>query len=87
MADRRVTASGKDTDGDITKLCNSSAEWSPRYKSGAIKDIEEGYHTYYTQDKNGKRSDIKVVNGQSGKYLRSDPNGESTDNLDNLPNC
>lgn len=39
MADRQVTAFGKDRDGDITKLCDSPA-WGSRSKAGAIRDIE-----------------------------------------------
>ena len=60
MADRRVTKTGKDDDGDITKLCNPNADWSPRYKSSAIADIESETHTYYVRD-GGGRSDIHVV--------------------------
>jgi len=86
MADRRVTQSGKDQDGDITKLCNPSTSWSPRYKSGAISEIEGGTHTYNVQDAGG-RSGIIVVQGQTGKYLRTDPDGRAINNLDNLPDC
>ena len=86
MADRKVTKSQKDIKGDIIALCNFGEWWSPRSKSDAINDIESGDHTYYVQDSLG-RSDIHVVNGQSGKYLRTDPNGKSSDNLDDLPDC
>lgn len=40
MAKRYVYKTGKDSDGDITKLCNENAAWSPRLKAGAISDIE-----------------------------------------------
>ena len=86
MADRRVTKTGKDDDGDITKLCNPGQDWSPRSKVGAISDIENGTHSYYVQNR-VNRSDIHVVDGPSGKYLRSDPDSTSTNNLDNLPDC
>ena len=86
MADRRVNQTGKDSDGDITRLCNSSQPWSPRLKSGAIYDIENKLHTYYVRDSYG-RSNIRVVAGATGKYLRTDPNGTCKDNLDNLPDC
>ena len=86
MADRRVTQTGKDGDGDITKLCNPGKDWSPRSKAGAISDIENGTHSYYVQNR-VNRSDIHVVDGPSGKYLRSDPESTSTNNLDNLPAC
>ena len=86
MADRKVTKTGKDADGDITKLCNPGQDWSPRLKAGAISDIENGTHSYYVQT-GINRSDIHVVNGPSGKYLRSDPDSTSSNNLDNLPDC
>jgi hypothetical protein len=86
MADRRVTQTGKDEDGDITKLCNSNADWSPRSKRHAISDIENGTHTYYVRDSKG-RSDIQVVKGKTGKYLRTDPDGRAGNNLDSLPAC
>ena len=41
---RQVTATRKDTDGDITALCNRFAVWSPRSKANAISDIENGIH-------------------------------------------
>lgn len=89
MADRRVTRSRKDGDGDITALCNSGQYWSPRTKADAISDIESGNHTYYVED-NAGRSDIEVIRDATvagGKYLRTDPNGSCSDNLDNLPDC
>ncbi len=87
MADRRVTKSGKDSDGDITHLCNPGQYWSPKSKSSAITEIENNTNTYYVQDSYGRRADIHVVNGANGKYLRTDPNSSCTDNLDNLPDC
>lgn len=47
MADRAVYKTGKDRDGDITKLCNGGELWSPRDKSDAIRDIENRVHSYY----------------------------------------
>ena len=34
--DRAVTQSGKDIDGDIIRLCNPHASWSPVSKETAI---------------------------------------------------
>jgi len=65
MADRRVTRSGKDKDGDITALCNPGEWWSPRSKNGAIVDIETGVHTYFV-DRAGHRTDVHVVDGPTG---------------------
>jgi hypothetical protein len=86
MAERRVRKTRKDSDGDITALCNSTEYWSPQYKSSAISDIENNRHTYYVQDSGG-RSNVHVVNGPNGKYLRTDPNGNANANLDTLPDC
>lgn len=85
MADRRVTGTGKDRDGDITSLCGS---WGRVTKAAAIREIEPPTtNTYYVQDGYGRRADVQVVNGLTGKYLRTDPNSSCSDNLDNLPDC
>lgn len=84
MADRRVKRTGKDSDGDITSLCG---DWGLTSKSSAIVDIELNLNTYYVQDSYSRRADVKVVNGSTGKYLRTDPDATCSDNLDNLPNC
>jgi hypothetical protein len=84
VADRRVTRTGKDTDGDITSLCGA---WGATAKATAIREIEGKVHTYYVQDASYRRADVHVVNGTTGKYLRTDPNSACTDNLDSLPDC
>lgn len=86
MADRAVYKTGKDRDGDITKLCNGGELWSPRDKSDAIRDIENRVHSYYVPWKSG-RTEIRVVQGNNGKYLRTDQDGTSKNNLDDLPDC
>jgi len=83
---RRVTNSRKASDGDITALCNPGNYWSPRYKQDAINDIETGAHSYYVMA-SGKEVDIHVVKGSTGKYLRTDPDKTSSNNLDDLPGC
>jgi hypothetical protein len=87
MADRQVTHSGKDREGDITKLCSSGHVWSPRSKLDAINDIESRLHTYFVRWPDQKRTEIRVVNGPSGKYLRTDRDSTTRNNLDDLPNC
>lgn len=84
MADRRVTRTGKDSNGNITSLCGN---WGSVTTAAAIREIELGIHTYYVQDPYGRRADVHVVNGAYGKYLRTDPNSSCSDNLDNLPDC
>lgn len=86
MARRRVTHTRKDDEGDITALCNPGTAWSPRFKAGAISDIENGTHQYYVGS-GSNEVDIHVVDGPTGKYLRSDPDPTSKNNLDNLPDC
>ena len=86
MSERRVTRSRKDTDGDITALCNPDEYWSPRYKDDAIRDIGFSVHSYYVLS-GGKRVGIHVVNGPRGKYPRTDPDMTTANNLDDLPDC
>ncbi len=86
MADRRVRQSGKDREGDITSLCNRDEWWSPRSKSDAISDIENRLHRYFVQEA-GEAVWVKVVQGATGKFLRTDADATSRNNLDNLPNC
>jgi len=84
MADRRVKRTSKDSDGDITSLCG---DWGTATKIVAISDIERRANSYYVQDAYSRRADVYVVNGTTGKYLRTDPNATSSDNLDTLPDC
>ena len=86
MVDREVTRSRKDPDGDITALCKQGEHWSPRLKADAIRDIEAGTHTYHVKVA-GQRVEIHVVNGPTGKYLRTNPDPSQSNNLDDLPDC
>lgn len=86
MADRAVRKTGKNSQGDITSLCNDGDFWSPRSKLDAIDDIERGIHTYYVPWTNG-RTEIRVVQGSNGKYLRTDRDQITRNNLDDLPDC
>lgn len=86
MADRRVKKTGKDKDGVITSLCNAGEYWSPRTKSDAISDIENGSHTYYVYE-DGSKATVKVVTRDGKKHLQTTTDSTSKNNLDNLPNC
>jgi pimeloyl-ACP methyl ester carboxylesterase len=86
LLDRAVTATRKDPDGDILALCNEGATWSPRAKADAIRDIETGAYTYHVRGEGG-RTGIHVVDGPSGKYLRTDPDATGCNNLEELPDC
>lgn len=87
MDKRIVNKSGKDKDGDITKLCNAGETWSPRLKADAIRDIEDKTHEYYVRWSDNQETIVKVVNGTSGKYLRTQRDGSTKNNLDDLPDC
>ncbi|MCG7988405.1 MAG: DUF3892 domain-containing protein [Candidatus Thiodiazotropha weberae] len=87
MTNRAVTRSGKDIEGDITSLCNPSELWSPRKKADAIHDIETGIHQYHVPWSDGTKTPIRVVDGPNGKYLRTDRDNTTRNNLDDLPNC
>jgi hypothetical protein len=87
MAKRYVTKTGKDRDGDITKLCQPDQAWSPRLKADAISDIESGTHEYWVNWTHYPETKIRVVNGANGKYLRTDRDSTSRNNLDDLPDC
>jgi len=87
MADRAVLKTGKDRNGDITKLCNAGQPWSPRSKANAIAEIESGLHRYYVPWAHGEPTFIRVVNGPTGKYLRTDRDQTTKNNLDDLPDC
>jgi hypothetical protein len=86
MADRAVYKTGKNSEGDITSLCQDGAAWSPRRKPDAIADIDNGVHTYFVPWTVG-RTEIRVVNGPTGKYLRTDRDDTAKNNLDDLPDC
>lgn len=87
MARRQVTRSRKDRDGDITALCKPGEVWSPRQKRDAIEDIESRRHSYYVDVPGKGPVDIHVVRGSTGKYLRTDPDKTTRNNLDDLPDC
>ena len=87
MAKRYVTRTGKNSQGDITRLCNGGQFWSPRSKADAINDIETGTHEYWVSWTNSPETKIRVVNGSTGKYLRTDRDSTTRNNLDDLPDC
>jgi hypothetical protein len=86
IAKRTVRQIKKDEDGDIIALCDNAELWSPRYKQDAIIDIENSTHTYYVPWIGGS-TEIRVVNGTKGKYLRTDKDNSDRNNLEELPDC
>jgi len=86
MADKPVRKTRKDKDGDILFLCNTGSSWSPRSKANVIYDIENKIHMYHVPWKSG-RTEIHVVDGPNGKYLRTVRDNSTGNNLDDLPDC
>lgn len=87
MADVRVTCINKrdrdNTHEGITHLGGSQWRWT---RAEVIKSIENGTNTFYTM-KDGKRADVKVVDGENGKYVRTVADGKYTNNLLSLTEC
>lgn len=93
MAAYRVTGTGK---GDewagghhrhITALCLEDGRRVP--KPTAISNIESGLESYYTIA-DGQRANVEVIQrcGRcSAKYLRTDRDTTTRDNLLSLPDC
>lgn len=87
MADRAITRARHDRNGDITAIGDGVSYWSPVPKDSAIYHIEHGIYRYYVPWANSPHTLIRVVNGPNGKYLRTDRDESSRNNLDDLPEC
>jgi hypothetical protein len=87
MADFQVTCINKQPRSDqhegITHLGGGTWRWT---RQEVIASIEDKIHTFYTLV-TGKRSDVGVVNGRNGKYVRTYADGAWNDNLLALPEC
>lgn len=87
MADVQVTCINKqprnNTHEGISNLGGSSWRWT---RSQVIQSIEAKTNTFYTKV-GGYRAEIGVVNGASGKYVRTYADGKWNDNLLALPEC
>ncbi len=85
MSAREVTQTMKSKKGDISALCNSNTLWNPKLKSMAILEIEDNIHRYFVKIEDDE-VDIHVVTDRlKGKYLRTDPDKTTSNNLDDLP--
>jgi hypothetical protein len=87
MADVQVKCINKQPRNDrhegITHLGGAGWKW-PR--ADVIQSIESGTNTFFTYV-NGKRSNVGVVDGQNGKYVRTHADGVWNDNLLALMEC
>lgn len=86
MANRPVTHVRHDRQGVITHIGNPGQPWSPRLEADAIRDIETGAHSYYVPWTTGSTW-VRVVQGTYRKYLRTDRDNTTRNNLDDLPEC
>lgn len=94
MATRYVTKTKKDSKTqEILGLCSDTESWKSVSKEQAIKDIEGSVHSYKvswpaTASVPAKITDIKVVTPANGaKYLRTDRDDTTRNNLLDLPDC
>ena len=83
MVERRVRRTGKDSDGDITKLCG---DWGSVAKADAIRQIKKQIYKYFV-DEAGYRTDVKVVARGGKEHLQTTVDSTDKNNLDNLPDC
>jgi hypothetical protein len=87
MADVQVTCINKQNRNSsyegITHLGGAGWRWT---RDQVITSIEAKTNTFFTKVANN-RSDIGVVNGANGKYLRTYADGNWNDNLLALPEC
>lgn len=84
---RRVRATGKFDDGDIMSLCNDLCDWSPRYRTDVITDIESGDYRYYVHEEGTQEVDVLIKERNGRKYLTTEADSNSKNNLDNLDDC
>lgn len=87
MADVQVTCINKlprdDPHEGITHLGGASWKWT---RGQVITSIEAKTNTFFTLN-DGRRADVGVVNGPTGKYVRTHRDGQWTNNLLALPEC
>lgn len=74
-----VTGSTKDLSGNIISICGMGWKHSA---SQAIANIRAGTHDYRVL-----RSSGPYVRPYGSQFLRSDPDPQTGNNLDNLPGC
>lgn len=87
MTDLRVQCINKvhhqDPHQGITHLGGATWRWT---RLEVITSIEHRTSTFHTLA-NGRRAEVGVVSGPTGKYVRTHADGVWTDNLLALPEC
>lgn len=96
MAEYRISGVWKDSNDIITHYAfhtvgeNSTTRASKKSKAEAIRLLESYGNSaktwvwHYSSSGWNVGENVEVVNGQNGKYLRSNPNDTRTDNLAHL---
>lgn len=70
---RKIVAVRKNDDGDLTNV---------QFSDGTAVSIEQAIH----MAQNGEIEHVNVFEGRDGHlHIRSNPDGDPTNNLDNLP--
>ena len=85
LADLQVLRTQQATDGDILAICGN---WNPPQvsKATAIAEIMSCANRFYAV--HGTNSVwVRVVNGPTGEYLRTDADSTTRNNLLDLPDC
>lgn len=82
---REVTHTRKASDGTIIGLGNPHQWWSVRLRQDAIRDINTGVVAYVVPWDDGP-TEIEVIDGNTGPYLRTDHDNTTRNNLLDLPN-
>ncbi|UQB14592.1 DUF3892 domain-containing protein [Clavibacter nebraskensis] len=83
MADYAVTGVTKDDDGDIVEVCGP---WGKVSLVTAVQLLRIG-STFYVPLKNNRRADITEVRGTNRPYLRTNWDGTTKNNLEELDPC
>ncbi|HCY75818.1 MAG TPA: DUF3892 domain-containing protein [Ignavibacteriales bacterium] len=86
MIERQITGIKKDSSGNIVSLCNPTEWWSPKSVNEILYDIEEYMYLYFVIV-DGQKVEIKIITGLTKKYIRTDPDKTTKNNLEDLPAC
>lgn len=87
MADRQVTHAHRNEQGDILAVCwKDPAGLKYTDRPNVIADIESGTHRYYVHEQ--ALAVWVLVRTRNGvKYITTEADSMSRNNLDNLPLC
>jgi hypothetical protein len=83
----RIVTGARNEGRRVGALCQAGATWSPRSVAQVVADLRRGDHRYVAVDAAGRRSEIVVVRGAHGPYLRTKPDASAQNNLRKLPKC